>query len=204
MIKNIVFDLGNVLLEGSSKDVLNNIEINDDEYNELVKFFDYDERLDTGELLIEDYYNSVKIPKHLKEKYRDYLVNYYEYRKINFDLVRLLNELDKNGYRVYVISDNNISASKYYQKNLLFKNIKGWIFSCDYGSLKKDGKLFNIFLEKYNLFADECYFIDDNKNNIKVADKLGFKTFLYNHNYVDLIRDLSNYIDIEKMYVWKS
>ena len=40
MIKNIVFDLGNVLLEGSSKDVLNNIEINDDEYNELVKFFD--------------------------------------------------------------------------------------------------------------------------------------------------------------------
>jgi putative hydrolase of the HAD superfamily len=204
MIKNIVFDLGNVLLEGSSKDVLNNIEINDDEYNELVKFFDYDERLDTGELLIEDYYNSVKIPKHLKEKYREYLVNYYEYRKINFDLVRLLNELDKNGYRVYVISDNNISASKYYQKNLLFKNIKGWIFSCDYGSLKKDGKLFNIFLEKYNLFADECYFIDDNKTNIKVADKLGFKTFLYNHNYVDLIRDLSNYIDIEKMYVWKS
>ena len=204
MIKNIVFDLGNVLLEGSSKDVLNNIEINDDEYNELVKFFDYDERLDTGELLIEDYYNSVKIPKHLKEKYRDYLVNYYEYRKINFDLVRLLNELDKNGYRVYVISDNNISASKYYQKNLLFKSIKGWVFSCDYGSLKKDGKLFNMFLEKYNLFADECYFIDDNKTNIKVADKLGFKTFLYNHNYIDLIRDLSNYIDIEKMYVWKS
>lgn len=203
MIKNIVFDLGNVLLEGNQKDILNNIEITDDEYNELVKFFEYDKRLDTGELSLDDYLKNVQISRGLKNKYGEYLTNYYQYRRINFDLVRLINELSRNNYRVYVISDNNINAASYYKKNLLFKNVKGWIFSCDYNSLKKDGKLFDIFLEKYDLFADECYFIDDNKSNIKVAQEKGFKTFLYNGNYIDLIRDLNNYIDLEKMYVWK-
>ncbi len=203
MIKNIVFDLGSVLLKGNTKDVLNYIEITDDEYKELSTFFKYDEKLDLGLVSLDDKLSSSDIPNYLKKKYHNYLINYYEYRKIDFDLVRLLNYLNSKNYRIYVISDNNFECARYYERNLLFKNIKGWVFSCDYQSLKKDGKLFNILLNQYNLFADECYFIDDNKVNIDVAKSIGFKTFLYEDNYKELIKDLiNNNVVNEDDYLW--
>ena len=65
---------------------------------------------------------------------------------------------------------------------MLFKNIDGWIVSCDYSTVKKEGKLFAILLNKYNLNASKCLFIDNNNNNIAIANNYGIKGFLYNKN----------------------
>ena len=51
---NIIFDLGGVILLGKAKDVLDKLNIEEDEYNELIKFFDDWDRMDTTDETVEE------------------------------------------------------------------------------------------------------------------------------------------------------
>ncbi|MNY59541.1 D-glucose-1-phosphatase [compost metagenome] len=50
----------------------------------------------------------------------------------------------------------------------------GIVVSGEEGFIKPDEKLYKILLQKYNLLATECIFIDDNIENVKASVKLGF------------------------------
>ena len=204
-MKNVVFDLGSVILRNKAVSVLNNLDLTEDEYSKLALFFSNFERLDVSELSIEDKIKECNIDSKLLDKYGDYLYNYFKYRKLNFNLLTLIKKLKINGYKVYVLSDNNKYAYNYYKNHPLFQDFDGWIVSCEYKTIKKDGKLFNYLLEKYNLKSDESFFIDDNIDNIEVAKKKGFKTHLFNEEEdIDLLYDdLKNHgvnIDISDYY----
>ena len=96
----------------------------------------------------------------------------------NFKVKRL----KKNNYNVYILSDNNREVYNYYRNSELFKDIDGWVLSCDYGTIKRDGKLFDIILDKFSLNPSECYFIDDNEINVNEAKKHKIEAFIYNYN----------------------
>lgn len=129
--------------------------------------------------------------------YKDKLINYYKYREIDKELLELISKLKLNNYNVYILSDNNKEAIEYYESNNLFDNIYGYIISYEYNKLKRDGILFDILLNKYNLNPNECYFIDDLEININEAKKHGIKGYLYNNDINDLYDDMvNNGIDI--------
>lgn len=129
--------------------------------------------------------------------YKDKLINYYKYREIDKELLELISKLKLNNYNVYILSDNNKEAIEYYESNNLFDSIDGYIISYEYNKLKRDGILFDILLNKYNLNPNECYFIDDLEININEAKKHGIKGYLYNNDINDLYDDMvNNGIDI--------
>ena len=134
-IKNIIFDLGNVILKGKPRSVLECFDL--EKRNELNKFFDDWTALDLGKETLQEKYNKCSFPKDIRKDYQDILIHYYEYRKINQDLIGLINKLKENKYNIYVLSDNNKESIAYYKNNELFKNIDDWIISCDYGTEKK-------------------------------------------------------------------
>lgn len=177
-MKNIIFDLGGVLLKGTPSSFLKKELLNNKEYNMLLSFFDNWENLDLGNESLEDKFLKCKIDN----KYKNILLNYYEKRDINMDLINLSKKLKSNGYKLYILSDNNKESSEYYKSNKLFDSFDGWVISCDYKTVKKDGRLFEIMLEKYNLKPNECFFIDDNTVNVEVAKRYGIKGFVYNEN----------------------
>ncbi len=191
-MKNIIFDLGGVILKGASFSVLDGIDIDSGIYTELRKFFDNWDDLDLGEKSLLEKYNGFNFSTDL---YKDRLVNYFLYRDLNVELLDKMNVLRNNGYKVYVLSDNNVDASRYYKDN--FKDVDGWVVSCDYHTLKRDGLLFDILLDKYNLDPFECYFIDDRKVNVEEALKHNIKGFVFNGDNDLLYEDMrSNGIDI--------
>ena len=181
-IKNIVFDLGSVILKGVPKDFLLDKNIDSNMILKLNNYFDKISICDYGKESLEDVFNSCCFDEDIINNYKDYLVNYFKYRDINMDLVKLINILKNNNYKIFILSDNNKEAYNYYKELEILKNIDGWTISCFYNCLKKDEKLFDIFLNKYNLDSRECYFIDDNSINIDIAAKKGFNTFLFNEN----------------------
>jgi len=189
-IKNIIFDMGSVILKGIPSDVLINRVDNDDEYNELIRFFNNIGLADYGNISLIDIFNKCNYSDDIINKYKDLLINYFNYRKFNMDLINLIMNLKNNNYNVFILSDNSREAYNYYRTNSYFKDIDGWVVSALYGYLKKDIKLFDIFLDKYNFISSDCYFIDDNINNINVADKKGFNTFLFSDNINDLLFDM--------------
>ena len=74
-----------------------------------------------------------------------------------------------------------------------FKNFDGFVFSCDHKILKPDPEIYNILFKKYNLIPDECFFIDDKKQNIEAGETLGMKGFVFNckeNRITDLIKKL--------------
>ena len=193
-MKNIIFDLGGVILKDKPISVLNNIDIDNDVYNELKLFFDNWDDLDLGEKSLLEKYNEFNFSTDL---YKDRLVNYFLYRDFNMDLISLLGVLKSKNYNLYVLSDNNFDAYDFYKSNDLFKDIDGWVMSCDYHTLKKDGVLFDILIDKFSLNPSECYFIDDRKVNIDEAFKRNIKGFVFNNDIELLYEDMrSNGIDI--------
>lgn len=181
---NIIFDLGGVVLKGKAKDILKKLNPTEEEYNEMIGFFSNWNDMDTTDMSIEEKFNNYNFSDNIKSKYKDRLVKYYELRTLNNTLINLIKELKKNN-KIYVLSDNNKEASLYYKS--ILKDIDEFMFSYEYKTVKKDGKLFEIFLNKYNLDPKTCYFIDDTLENIKVAESYGINGILYNDNDEEII-----------------
>ena len=182
-MKNIIFDLGGVIIKETPETVLKILNIEEKNMKKLKQFFKNWEKLDKGEQTLEEKLEECNIEKNIKEKYKKYLLKYYEYRKTNEELINLIKKLKKNNYKIYILSDNNKEAYNYYKKQL--KEIDGWIISCEYKTIKKEEKIFKILLEKYNLKNNECYFIDDSKENIEAANKQGITGFKFDETKIE-------------------
>lgn len=180
-MKNIVFDLGGVILKDKPISILNNLNIDEKTYNKLKLFFDDWKKLDLGEETLEDKYKQCNFSKEYDILYKDMLVNYYKYREIDMRLINCINKLKSNGYNIYILSDNNNECFEYYKKSTIFKDIDGWTLSCVYHISKSDGNLFDIFIKNFNLNPSECYFIDDKLSNIEEAKKHGIKGSIFNN-----------------------
>ena len=193
-MKNIIFDLGGVILLDKPISILNNIEVDDTTYNDLKIFFDDWKMLDLGNESLEDKFNKCNLSKENEVKYKNILLNYFKYRKLNENIISLINKLKRNNYNVYILSDNNWECFNYYKEHELFKNLDGWVVSCEYNTSKKDGKLFDILIDKYNLIPEDCYFIDNEINNVKEANKHGIRGYVFNEkdNINYLYDDLKN------------
>ena len=192
-IKNVIFDLGGVILKGQAAGVLTELNIDEKERNELSRFFDNWEALDRGEMTLEEKYDECNFKD---DKYKDFLINYYKVRDNNDDVIRLINKLKSNGYNIYVLSDNNKEVADHVKKLDVLKNIDGFVISCDYHALKQDGILFEILLNNYNLNSDECYLIDDLVENINTAKKYNIDGYVFDEN--DDISKLYEIFSIKK------
>ncbi len=193
-MKNIIFDIGGVILRDKPSSILDKLNINKKDYNQLIMFFKNWEKLDLGQQSLEEKLIECNFPDYISSKYKDILLKYYEFRDINIDIIELIKKLKHNNYKIYVLSDNNLEAYKYFQKNTLFNDIDEWVVSCNYGATKRDGKLFEILLDKYKLLPQECYFIDDKDENINVAYKYNIKGFRFDDNFgiEQLYNDMKN------------
>lgn len=181
MIKNIVFDLGNVILKDKPSVVLNNIKINNEEC-EIIKntFFSNWDELDLGNVTIEEHLENCNMPINI-EKFKEILIEYYKYRAFNEEVVKLMKELKKNNYKIYILSNNNKQAYEYLLKLPIFKCVDGWVVSCDHHIMKPNKKLYEILFDTYNLNPAESFFIDDKKENIHMARILGMNGYVLDY-----------------------
>ena len=183
MIKNIVFDLGNVVLKDYPAVVLESIDISDEDYEKIkCTFFSNWSALDLGNESLTQHLDRCELDININEELRELLINYYKYRPFNNEVIDLMNRLKSNGYNIFILSNNNKEAYEYLRNLSIFESIDGWIMSCDYHIVKPDKKLYIKLFETYNLKPEECFFIDDTEQNILTAETLGMKGFTLDIN----------------------
>lgn len=196
MIKNIVFDLGNVILKGSPNIVLEQIKIDKKQYESIKNdFFNDWKSLDLGESTLREQLEKCKFDFEIDSEIEEKLLHYYKYRPFNVEILELIKELKNKGYKIYILSNNNKEAEKYLLEIPDFKAFDGWIFSCDYQIMKPDSRIYNILFETYNLKPEECFFIDDSRKNIETGNKLGMAGFVLdyeNNGIAELRKELKN------------
>lgn len=191
MLKNIVFDLGNVLVKFDSNELIYSFF---NERQEEVKSFyfdslwnEYDQGLYSVEEMIE---KGVKQFPELELSIKKLMYHWTEFVIPLKDNVAYIKDLKRLGYNVYILSNIPEDDTKYLRSLGVFDTIDGGVFSYEYKKIKPDPEIFHILLEKYNLKALECLFLDDRKDNVVAASNLGFETIE--------VKDSSKVIDLIK------
>lgn len=191
MLKNIVFDLGNVLVKFDSNELIYSFF---NERQEEVKSFyfdslwnEYDQGLYSVEEMIE---KGVKQFPELELSIKKLMYHWTEFVIPLKDNVAYIKDLKRLGYNVYILSNIPEDDTKYLRSLGVFDTIDGGVFSYEYKKIKPDPEIFHILLEKYNLKTSECLFLDDRKDNVVAASNLGFETIE--------VKDSSKVIDLIK------
>jgi epoxide hydrolase-like predicted phosphatase len=180
MIKNIVFDLGNVLISFRPSEYFDK-----NNYPESMKsrilsdIFGGPEwhQLDNGDINISQAIDSIARKSSLNRQEIAHIFNLRT--SIMFPLdnnVRLLPGLKKEGFRLYYLSNFPLDIfeeikSGYY----FFRHFDGGIISSEVKLSKPDIRIYRLLLEKYQLLPEECLYIDDLEANVTAAEETGMR-----------------------------
>lgn len=183
MIKNIIFDIGNVLLEFEWRDYLRSLF--DEETAEKVGYAvflsGHWKELDRAVLSEEEIVGLFcKEGPDVQDEIREAFDRIGECVQRCDWPVPLVDSLKERGYNVYFLS--NMSEHVMGSNPAAFdfvSHMDGGIFSCHVHLIKPDPAIYEKLLEKYDLTPEECIFIDDHAENTAEARKLGLKAITF-------------------------
>jgi putative hydrolase of the HAD superfamily len=91
-----------------------------------------------------------------------------------------IQELKEKGYQVLYLSNwPREFHKKFYQEMRFIPYTDGGILSYVEKVIKPEPEIYNLLMERYDLKASECVFLDDTEKNLVTAKKLGMETILY-------------------------
>ncbi|MCR5753334.1 MAG: HAD family phosphatase [Acetatifactor sp.] len=178
MIRNIIFDIGNVLTDfrwegflldkGLSHDIVDRIG------NATVRSKEWSE-VDRGvwsleELLEAFIRNDPSLEKEMRFAFDDFtgMVTPREYA------IPWVQELKKKGFDVYYLSNFSEKAKKECSDALNFlPYMDGGILSYKEKMVKPDPAIYKLLMERYGLKAQESVFLDDTLANVEAARLVG-------------------------------
>lgn len=202
-IKNIIFDLGNVILNIDTK--LSEIEfakyglVNFSELYTLAAQSEIFDRLEVGSISPDDFFEEFRMitgsdldDEVIRHCWNSLILDYPTGR------IELMQKL-KGRYRTFLLSNTNKIHYDYYTEILdrqfgtkgLESLLEKAYFSHEMGMKKPDPEIFKFVLSRSELVPAETLFIDDNRDNILAAEKLGIQTIWLKEN------------NLEKLEIWK-
>ena len=178
MIKNIVFDLGNVLLSFRPAEFFIKKKYPDNIINKILSdIFGSREwvMLDNGDITTSEAIDSIASISSLKKEEIELIFNLRSELMFPLDEnVRLLPGLKKRGFKLYYLSNFPLDIFEETKNGyFFFTYFDGGIISSEVRLSKPDIRIFNLLLEKYSLLPAETLFIDDIEANVKVAESAG-------------------------------
>lgn len=196
MIKNIVFDIGNVLAGFVWQEYYRSFGFTEEIFEKLADATvrsDFWDELDRGKLsddqLLEGFIqNDPSIEKEIREVFQNLkgIVCRYDYA------VPWIRELKKRGYGVYFISNFARKAHEECLEALDFLDeMDGGILSYQEKLIKPSPEIYQLLCRRYGVRADECIFIDDTVRNVEAAIKEGMKGITF-HTLEQVKAELEN------------
>ncbi|MBR6309020.1 MAG: HAD family phosphatase [Lachnospiraceae bacterium] len=201
MIKNVVFDIGNVLVEFGWKPFFQKFGITDEELDRIAKATVYApiwNEIDRGVMSEEEILDKfIENDPGMEEKMREIYADFNGLLKI-FDYTRgWIIDLKRRGYKVYCLSNMSFKAVRECWDALSFiEETDGYILSCDVKLTKPEPEIYEALFKKYNLKPEECVFFDDVQKNIDGANKAGMHAFLFT-SVKQAEEDLASVVKVE-------
>jgi putative hydrolase of the HAD superfamily len=196
MIRNVVFDLGNVLISFRPAAYLEKNQYPADKKQTILSdiFGSREWRLlDNGDLSTGEAIDRIAEKSTLKRE--EIALVFNKRTDIMFPLgpnVRLLPGLKERGFGLYYLSNFPADIFDEVKRSYpFFKYFDGGIISAEVRYSKPDPEIFTILLKKYVLRADECFYIDDLEENVIVSESIGMTGF-FTSGSVNISDDLLN------------
>ncbi len=195
MIKNIIFDLGGVLLNLDYPRCLASFEKLGFKgvENFLSKYHPSGifRSLEIGEINEDEFVSSLNNAFQVTKSKEEILTAWGRFLvDVPHKRLELLAEL-KNRYKLFLLSNTSAPHANIFEKKFQFENgfdsiqdfFDGIYYSFNVGISKPHSKAYNAVLEGSGLIADETLFIDDSEINTLAANELGIHSIVVDDNY---------------------
>lgn len=173
-VKNIVFDVGNVLIKWSPQDIVRNFFKQEPSSDELTLklfkssvWFDLNLGKLTEKEAIQIYKKQLGIPQ---ETLENLMLAVRESLVPLEGSIELLEELYTQGFPLYSITDNVIEIVSFLKARYdFFQKFSGIVVSGEIGALKPSPLPYKTLIKSYSLVPEETLFIDDLEKNVQGA-----------------------------------
>ncbi len=188
MIKNIVFDMGNVLLDYDPQVSLDAFCSSDTE-KEIIRreLFEGPEWVQGDLGLIKDADRFDLVKKRVPREYWDPLKNCCDRWDICMQPVEgalsFCERVKELGYRLFILSNASDAFYRYFPRAVPVEYFDGIVVSADVHVIKPDREIYEYLLGKYRLTAEECLFIDDRLENVEGARAAGMQAHRFKNDY---------------------
>ncbi len=197
MIKNVIFDIGRVLIEfeweqylrglfdAQTAKIVSDAMWGTEAWNELDRNV-----LAMDEVMALFIANAPDYAEQIREAVRK-MGGCAGMKPYAIDWVK---ELKSKGYRVYYLSNYFEYLMRERPDVLEFTNyMDGGIFSWQEHIIKPDPEIYRRLMQRYQLKPEECVFIDDSPKNIAAANALGIHGVLF-ESYEKQYETIMNYL----------
>ena len=195
MIKNIVFDMGKVLVGYDTMRVCRQY-MEDEEDRELVctAVFVSPEwlLLDMGVISEEEALDRIckRLPVRLHEKARLCMEHWPDYCMWPIEgMEEIIKNLKGKGYGIYLCSNASMRLPKLYKKVIPgIEYFDGVIFSASVKCIKPQRQIYEILFSRFGLKPEECFFVDDMQLNIDGARECGMDGYCFDDGDIEKLK----------------
>lgn len=194
-IENLIFDVGNVLLEYRWYQMLLDFGLTEEEA-QTARPLIFDNKLwnefDLGNLTTQEIIDRycVELPQY--EELLRWFFGHLELMHVaRPDIWKRVHDLKEKGYRIYLLSNYSEDFFNIHTKDADFMNdIDGKVVSYEIHEMKPDKVIYEHLLSKYDLKPAESVFFDDRPENTAAAEELGIKSYtITSKEYLNSILD---------------
>lgn len=184
MIKNVIFDIGNVLTDFRWKGFLEDKGFEGEELDRIASASVLSpiwSELDRGVWsFAEVMAGFVKNDPEMEEKLHKAFDDMTDIVTIRDYAIPWIKELKQKGYRVFCLSNFSEKIEQECRKALAFrKEMNGGILSWEDKVIKPDPAIYQLLLSRYDLKPSECVFLDDVAANVRAGEALGIHGIVF-------------------------
>ena len=182
MIKNLVFDVGNVLMEYRWAEALEDTglsrEVAADIWNKM-----FDDELwvmhDAGTVSKDELIDRFgeRFPE-AAQNIKEFIIHGERMPIPRPEIWEKIHRLKLSGYKIYLLSNYSEYLFEMHTKDLPFMaDLDGKVVSYEIHQVKPDEAIYLELLNRFGLKAEECVFFDDREENTDTAQRLGIKSY---------------------------
>lgn len=177
-IKNIIFDMGGVLLDYNPYRIVSSYCDSNKDINDIIAntfatplWSEYDR----GVISLDDIYKKavINLDIRLHINIKNALYN-WDKHFIEIDgAEQFIGKLIKNKYSLFLLSNVGNRFHEFYNSEKILRHFSKYVLSCDYKVTKPNLLIYQILINKYDINPSESLFIDDVFANVEGAKKAG-------------------------------
>ncbi len=183
-IRNVVFDMGGVLLDWNPFGIACAFAENDADARMLSHAVFEQPAWSWGDAGAVDeetiaWLARQQLPERLHAIADEMVQHWYDGRTWHPAANDLARRLAQTGYGVYLLTNAGPAFRRYCTRIPAWDVFSGVVVSCEEHLLKPDARIFKLLCDRYALNPAECLFVDDTQVNVLGAERMGMQGFHY-------------------------
>lgn len=196
MIRNIVFDMGQVLIRWRPEEMLERFDLSQEEKTMLLQELFWSPEWiaqDRGIITEADMIArvSARLPETLHGTVEEVIKAWYVWHLTPMPgMAELVRKLKEKGYGIYLLSNASTALRGYFPRIPGSECFDGLMVSAEEKLLKPQHEIYERLYERFGLVPEQCVFIDDSPANIEGAMLTGMQGIVFRGDTERLRREL--------------